>query len=367
MKKFLIVVASIFLVIFVFSKSPLLGFALIIASIFFYRKSKAPANADVPTLQKIEPFEPSDSDYIALDFETTGLDRTGDQIIEVCALRFSSQKPVEKFCTLINPKRKIPLAATNVNGISNSMVRGMPTIEKVLPDLMDFIGDLPLVAHNARFDIDFLEAACARFYRNSYFQIQNKIIDTLSVSRLFLPDLENHKLGTVAKALNIDIQNAHRAEFDAYAAGMIYSKYLDFIEARKKERVESLSEIEKNILEIVKATLLKNDRSLDYIGCGKTSKYFDVVACCGNMIRCKLDGKKSYAIFDLPTKEILKFNKVVEIEPCAKSEKGECRIILNEVDDLLKVESLIVSAYDAQMSNIDFKNKDMHEYYYSIS
>lgn len=149
-------------------------------------------------------------DFVALDFETTGLDKIYDNIIEVAAIRYENGSEKEKFVTLIKPRFRIPEEASAINHITNSMVRSSPTAEQVIPQLIDFLGDSLVVGHNVNFDIDFLEIAAQRCGR----RVQCNYIDTMSISKKMFSGLDNYKLETIAKALGLDT-TFHRAENDA--------------------------------------------------------------------------------------------------------------------------------------------------------
>lgn len=156
--------------------------------------------------------------FVAFDLETTGLSSYDDEIIEIGAVKVAQGSIVETFSQLIKPKNPIPQSATNINHITNDMVKDMPSIEDVLPDYFAFIGDLPCVAHNARFDMDFL--SCAAFVTG----IKDKQIacaDSLSISRTYWRNLSNHKLATMADVVGYDLTNAHRAVDDAIAVAHI--------------------------------------------------------------------------------------------------------------------------------------------------
>ncbi|MEN8241440.1 MAG: 3'-5' exonuclease, partial [Chloroflexota bacterium] len=96
------------------------------------------------------------SSIVAIDLETTGLDSKTDTIIEIGAIRFNNRRIEEEFSTLINPQRPISNFITRLTGITNLMVQNSPTIDEVLPELADFVGDLPILGHNVKFDVGFL-------------------------------------------------------------------------------------------------------------------------------------------------------------------------------------------------------------------
>ena len=94
--------------------------------------------------------------FIAFDFETTGLDSKSDRIIEVAAIKFENGEISDRYVELVNPQRDIPGVITDITGITNSMVQSKPNEEEIVDDLLSFLGDYPLVAHNIQFDEKFL-------------------------------------------------------------------------------------------------------------------------------------------------------------------------------------------------------------------
>jgi len=101
--------------------------------------------------------------YVAIDTETTGLNRMTEKLIEVSAVRMIPGQEPETFSTLIDPGVPIPPEATEINHITDDMVRGMPDARQALNDLYEFVGDLPMVAHNAPFDMAFITREDPRF------------------------------------------------------------------------------------------------------------------------------------------------------------------------------------------------------------
>lgn len=158
--------------------------------------------------------------FVAIDVETTGLSPLYNELIEISAIKYEGAKKLDTFSTLIKPKKEVSRTITNLTGITNKMLEDAPTIEKVMPELIEFIGDDPIVAHNANFDYSFLQNNSNKSFTN------NKVIDTVAISRKMLPNLPNHKLNTVARYIGIQEEGYHRAEFDCECCAKIYMKYL---------------------------------------------------------------------------------------------------------------------------------------------
>jgi len=161
--------------------------------------------------------------FVAIDVETTGLSPLYNELIEISAIKYEGAKKLDTFSTLIKPKKEVSSTITNLTGITNKMLEDAPTIEKVMPELIEFIGDNPIVAHNANFDYSFLQNNSNKSFTN------NKVIDTVAISRKMLPNLPNHKLNTVARYIGIQEEGYHRAEFDCECCAKIYMKYLENI------------------------------------------------------------------------------------------------------------------------------------------
>ncbi len=152
-------------------------------------------------------------DYVVVDVETTGLHPETDEIIEVAAIRCIGGR-FETFKTLVFPRYRIPEHVTQLTGIRNIDVINAPQIKQVAPKLLDFIRGLPIVAHNAPFDVQFIGAAFAKINAD----INMKYIDTVQLARVAYPGMQNYKLGTLIENLNlIQGKQQHRAESDAAA------------------------------------------------------------------------------------------------------------------------------------------------------
>ena len=156
---------------------------------------------------------------VALDIETTGLDSHTDSIIEIGAIRFNSRRIEDEFSTLINPGRAIPNFITKLTGITNAMVRSSPMIDEVLPELEDFVADLPILGHNVQFDISF-------FQEIGLFKF-NDALDTYDMASVLLPSAGRYNLGALGQNLGIPISATHRALDDARVTHALFTRLLD--------------------------------------------------------------------------------------------------------------------------------------------
>ena len=177
-----------------------------------------------------------DDTYIVFDIETTGFSSIRDRIIEIGAVKVVNGKIVDRFSTFVNPQRPIPFEITNLTSITDEMVMESPAIDVILPKFLEFVGDGVLVAHNAGFDVGFIEQNCRNLGLNDHFVYA----DTVALARVLLPTLSKYKLNVVAKALNISLENHHRAVDDAGATAEIFVK---FVEMLKKDNITTLKEV----------------------------------------------------------------------------------------------------------------------------
>lgn len=159
---------------------------------------------------------------VVFDFETTGLNADNCEIIEIGAVKVTNGVCCETFSTLVNPNQKLPLEITNITGITDEMLVFAPTIDKVLPDFHKFCQGCVLSAYNIGFDIKFLKNAGLKFR----YKFDNPQIDTLELARQKIASLHNYKLSSVVKALNITLNEAHRALNDAIATAKVFIKLI---------------------------------------------------------------------------------------------------------------------------------------------
>ena len=182
--------------------------------------------------------------YIAFDVETTGLNvDKGDRIVEVAAVLFIEGQPVKSFCSLVNPKRFIPWAASRKNGISNLIIWLAPNEETVFQNLLEFIdealdGKTIMCAHNADFDFDFL---CSTLDRLGY-KADIRCVDTLYLARKYIRKVDNYKLITLMDYYDFDYK-PHRALDDAKGCGKILWAILNDIEISRAKRTNTTPNI----------------------------------------------------------------------------------------------------------------------------
>ena len=156
--------------------------------------------------------------YVVFDTETTGLKDQIDKIIEIGALKVINNEVVEEFDVLINPEIEIPEIITNITGITDEMVKNEATIDEVLPKFMEFVGDLPVICHNAPFDIGFINTNLKRLDMN---EMTQTTIDTIELARIYIPRAYNYKLETLKHYFKLDF-GSHRSVDDCKTTNYIY-------------------------------------------------------------------------------------------------------------------------------------------------
>lgn len=169
--------------------------------------------------------------YVVFDIETTGLKPTECKITEIGAIKIENGEISERFSQLINPGVHIPESITELTGISDDMVADMPDIAEALPRFLDFCDGCAVVAHNASFDCGFIRYNAAELN----LRFDNRIVDTLQLSRELYPNEKKHSLDTVCKRLGISLENHHRAVDDATATAEIFLNFAHTMSSAEDE------------------------------------------------------------------------------------------------------------------------------------
>ncbi len=172
-------------------------------------------------------------DFVAFDLETTGTTPETDAVVEIGAVKFLDGLPQAPFSSLVNPGRPIPADAIAVHGISNEEVKDKPFLRDLMGSFAAYCGDLPMVAHNARFDFKFLEAAVKRDKTKAPTGI---LLDTWALAKVLYPGLINYRLETLTKHFDFPNTVFHRAYEDAEYCGKIFLRILESLDRNHQPR-----------------------------------------------------------------------------------------------------------------------------------
>ena len=179
-----------------------------------------------------------DSTYCVLDLETTGLSFRTEKITEIGVMKIKNGEVLEEFSCFVNPEKSIPQQVVEVTNITDEMVKDAETIDKVMPKLLEFLGDSILVAHNADFDIGFLKHNASLLG----LKIENTYIDTLRLAKDLFPDYKRYKLGIIADNLGIKVEVAHRALDDVDTTVKVFNIMINML---KEKGVKTVNDIDK--------------------------------------------------------------------------------------------------------------------------
>ncbi len=177
----------------------------------------------VPIAYNSAPIHLAEGTYIVFDVETTGLSAVYDTIIELAAVKIHDGEIIDRFESFANPHHRLSATTINLTGITDDDVRNAPEVEEVLRKFKEWSGNDILVAHNASFDMGFLNTGYKRYGLG---KADNPVIDTLELARFLLPEMKNHRLNTLAKKFDVELTQHHRAIYDAEATGYLLIKML---------------------------------------------------------------------------------------------------------------------------------------------
>lgn len=178
---------------------------------------------------------------IVLDTETTGLDFTKEKMVEFAAVRLENGKIKDEFQTLINPEQHIRKSSIAIHGITQDMVKDAPTEKEIMPKILEFIGDYPIVAHNAIFDYSFLNEASKRTLNC---EITNPRVDSQQMFKEIYPELESHGLEALTNKFNVNLENHHRAMADTMGLALAYPKLKKLYLQKYDWEVKQLDNVE---------------------------------------------------------------------------------------------------------------------------
>jgi DNA polymerase-3 subunit alpha (Gram-positive type) len=195
-------------------------------------------NDAVPIVYRPDDRPLAEAEFVVFDIETTGLSVTNHKIIEIAAVRMAKGKEIDRFSTFVNPHEPIPYAITQLTSITDEMVRDAPDIDPVIREFKRFVGDAVLVAHNAQFDIGFVQHALKQAGEEP---LPNPVLDTLELARLLHPTLKNHRLNTLTELYKVRLEHHHRAIDDTLALGEVLFHLLKDAEGKNIRRLSDFN------------------------------------------------------------------------------------------------------------------------------
>ena len=184
-----------------------------------------------------------DQTFVVFDFETTGFNAGGaDSIIEIGAVKIKNGVIIEKYDELINPGRPLPQKIIDVTNITNEMLEGKDNEENAVKRFVEWFGDCPMVAHNAKFDVSFLEMAYKKYNLG---QFTNPVIDTLELSRTLDNNYARHSLSALVKRYDVpwDESAHHRGDYDAEGTALVFHKMLNKLSNRNIDMMSDLNKL----------------------------------------------------------------------------------------------------------------------------
>ncbi|CAM4116589.1 3'-5' exonuclease [Bacillus paramycoides] len=286
-------------------------------------------------------------DYVVIDFETTGFNPYNDKIIQVAAVKYRNHELIDQFVSYVNPERPIPSRITSLTGITNYRVSDAPTIEEVLPLFLAFLDTNIIVAHNASFDMRFLKSNVNML---GLPEPKNNVIDTVFLAKKYMKHAPNHKLETLKRMLGIRL-SSHNAFDDCITCAAVYQRCaLVEEEGKRKAKKEVLDDTA--VFEAVKEILVRNKRDIEWIRCMNVGSYLDIKAFYP-IIRLKVKGRKKYVLTEKMEDDVRGICTSLTCEAALKSEIGNTRIMIDSVEDILKLESYIVEEYDSVLRALD--------------
>ena len=182
---------------------------------------------------------PLDMEFVAFDIETTGLNALNDRMTEIGAVIFSGGEMKEVFNTFVDPGMHIPPEITQLTGIRDSDVAGAPGEREAMERFIAFIGQRPIIAHNAHFDVGFMTAASNR----QGLKFSPVFLDTLALSQALLPELKRFKLDIVSNHLGLPQFNHHRASDDAMVVARMMGKFLPMLAQHGARTVDDIETV----------------------------------------------------------------------------------------------------------------------------
>lgn len=180
-----------------------------------------------------------DTEYCVFDLETTGISHITEKITEIGIIKIKNGEVIDTFETFVNPEKPIPEEVVNVTHITDDMVKNSPTIDKIMPKVLEFMGDSVLVAHNADFDIGYMKYNCEQLG----LPFNNTHIDTLRLAKAIFPEFSRYKLGFIADKLGIKVDVAHRALDDVKTLVAVFKEMIERAKDRNAKTIDDFDNV----------------------------------------------------------------------------------------------------------------------------
>lgn len=184
----------------------------------------------------------SNTPFVIVDVETTGLEPRLDRIMEIAAVKVLNGEIVDEWDTLVNPKIFVPQISTSISGITTEMVKDAPPFEAIAQDYMNFLGtDSVFVAHNVDFDRMFLNK---HLERHEMAGMENPYLCTFRLAKQVHPNLSRYGLGALTEMFDIELSQAHRALHDARATAQLFNKFMRVLQGGGLKYVKDIPHIQ---------------------------------------------------------------------------------------------------------------------------
>ena len=293
-------------------------------------------------------------EYVVFDTETTGFNAGGaDQMIEIGAVKIKDGVITDRFDELIDPGRHIPDKITELTLITDDMVKGKDNEEEVTKRFLEWTGSAPMVAHNAKFDISFIEMAMKKYNLGEF---KNTVIDTLELSRTLDQGFARHGLSALVKRYNVpwDEDAHHRADYDAEGTALVFDKMLKKLDSLNFDTIRSLDKL------VSKDEIHKFGRTFHFNAIALNQKglknLFEIISLANTVyiyktpriLRSKLNELREGLLIGSGCYESEVFNE-------ARSKDGEELTNIINFYDYVEVQP--VEVYDHLIQMSDFKSK----------
>ena len=317
-------------------------------------------NDDVDVVFNVTPdknYDLMNNEFVVFDTETTGFYFGHDQMIEIGAVKIKNGEILDRFDELINPFRPLPRKIVELTNITDDMLKDKDTEENATRRFLEWAGDDPLVAHNAKFDIGFMTAACKKYNLGNF---DYTVVDTMSVARMLYPEWSNHKLSTLVKKLNVpwNEDEHHRGDYDAEGTAKCFYNMCKVLYDRNIETTQDIYD-SVDSEQLVKFSVPFH---MNLIAQTKTGlkNMFRIISDANTKFLYRNDQPK------VPRKELIKYHEGIlfgsgcingEIFEAAKTKDDEELANMMQFYDYIEVQPISAMSHLLQMESSGFRNE----------